>query len=364
MVKHSLLPLLGLIILNVIILSPRNVGATGSPGPLTFTPPYPIGVPYHSGQNGVAQADATSGNGYVKATASGILSTAVQKSLAAIVFATSAQKFTGINQTGAVEVKGTLQNLHIASGTDSGAFIFAIAVTEDLNSNLTISKLIEQQLYLNSTARTSPSVGIDNTYSLNWVSGHIYRTAVFLSAEALAGGPGNTATAYSNFTLASIIWTAPTDFPSISVAAPSLLGVPLTASPGDTVTVNGAGFRVSETDKIKLIAIDSNGRPIKGGTNQVVVSSFSTGSTGSFQQTFKVPSNATPVPGTYAIRATNITDPDAVDAAITLSVPLVSPAFYPGELVSLLVALAAIPLVIRRIRHRAFRTKCFPYDHR
>ena len=353
MAKRSLASLLTLIVISLIILSPRSVNATGSPGPLTHTPPLPIGIPYHSGQNAVAQADPTSGTGYVKATATGALSTTVYESLAAAVFATSAYRFTGINQTGAVEVKGVLQNLHLASGTDSGSYILAVAITEDLNSNLTISKIIYQQLYLNSTPRTTASVGIDNTYGLNWVNGHIYRTGIFLVAEALAGGPGNTATANTNIILTSIIWTAPTDFPATQIPIPALIAVPLTGHPGSMIVVYGTGFTANQSVKLKLIAIDSNGRPIKGGTNQVVIPSFTTGSTGTFQQSFKVPSNSTPVPGTYAVRVTNATDPDAVDAAITLGGSLVAPAFQPIEFIPLLFGVATVPIIIRRMRRQS-----------
>ncbi len=293
----------------------------------------------------------TSGTAYVKATASGIAQAVAEQSVAAVLFATPAEKFTGVNQSGGYTLQGAVQKEHISySASNAYAFVQLWAVMQDLKPDLTISNVTYQMMYEDSYRGDVNSSLLNWKVPVNWVNGHIYRSAFFVVAEALAGGPGNNAEAHTNFTLTSLTWDASQDFPAVQVNVPASVAMPPKASRGDTITVSGYGFRPNENDKIKLIAIDSNGRPITGGTNQVVVQSFNAG-TGNFQQSFKVPSNATPVPGNYAVRIANVTSNDAVDAAISLSLPIVgAPTLPPNGIVSLLLALAAVPIVIKRVR--------------
>ncbi len=343
---------LAAMMVTLLIFSTRDASVRGSGGALILTAPYAIGATYLSGQPGVALANSAMGTGYVKATATGGSSSTVYKSTAVMVLATPAERFTGSNQAGGVEVKGVLQNLHLASGTDSSSSVFVLMYVLDLYSDLTISGLTSQTLYLNSTPHFTSTLTLDKTASINWVTGHIYRAAVFVVAEAFAGGPGHSAQAYTNFTLNAFTWTAPQDFPSVQVSVPASVGVPPVASPGDTVTVYGSGFHSNENVKVKLIALDSNYRPIQGGTKQIVVQPFHTSSNGSIQVSFKVPSNATPVPGNYAVRIVNATGEDALDAAITLTVPIFAPTLPPINAVPVLLLLAAIPIITRRMRPR------------
>lgn len=300
----------------------------------------------------MAVVDKTTGTGYVKANAAGISQPTAQESTAAIAFTTPSERFTGMNQAGGFTIKGIIQNVHIAWATNSYAFIQIWAVTLDLYSSLTLANLTYQKIYDNIVPGSVASSALDFRVSLSWISSHIYRTTLFVVAKALAGGPGNTAEARTNFTLNSITWDASADFPSVQVNVPGSTAIPPVASQGDTIAISGSGFTPSQNVRVKLIAVDSYYRPVKGGTNQVVVQPFLTGRDGSIQTSFKVPSNATPVPGIYAVRIANATGEDAVDSAITLSVPLVVPTLPPTEMIPAVLILVAIPIIVRRIRPR------------